>query len=285
LEAELFKLTVKDAVSLEGVGAHSGKPCRIFVCPAPLSRFEIRFMQENGVVAADFLSVSETTMCTKLSDGRLSVSTPEHLLAAFYGLGITGAIVIMDGEEIPIMDGSALPFVEAFLAVGTESRYEKRLELRVLKPVKIQDGEKWASLSPADSFVLNVECDFTARGLKTDPVSFDFATGDFAKEIAPARTFGFFADAEFLRKNNLALGSSLENSVVFDENGRTLNEGGLRLDNEPVRHKILDVIGDLSLAAGCEIKARVDAFCPSHKMNHTLLRKLFENDDNYEIIK
>ncbi|MDR0968291.1 MAG: UDP-3-O-acyl-N-acetylglucosamine deacetylase [Holosporaceae bacterium] len=275
----MFQSTLKNAVSFEGIGAHSGKICRVSIEPA---ESEISFLKGGDVIAANFSSVLDSNLCTKLSAGGASVATVEHLLAAFYGLGVTAAAVRVDGDELPITDGSALPFVEMILSVGIRKIDKKRKTLRVLRPVKIQEGEKWETLSPSDSFTINIECDYAAKGLKTDPISFDFATGDFAKEIAPARTFGFFAEAEFLRKNNLALGSSLENAVVFDECGRPLNKDGLRLDNEPVRHKILDVVGDLSLA-GFEIKARFDAFCPSHKTNHELLRRLFEDDENYEI--
>jgi UDP-3-O-[3-hydroxymyristoyl] N-acetylglucosamine deacetylase len=275
---------LESAVSFDGVGAHGGTFCRALVSPASEDS-GITFLVGNDEISADFRNAFETMSCSKLSSPRgASVSTIEHLVAALYGVGITNAAVEVEGGEIPILDGSSLPFVEAFLSAGLKKQTKKLRILKVLKTVKIHDDEKWSSLSPANSFSINVECNYSAKGLKTRPVSFDFSKEDFIKQIAPARTFGFFSDVEFLRKNNLALGSSLENSVVFDENGQPLNDGGLRFDDEPIRHKILDIIGDLSLA-GCEIKARFDAFYPTHATNNRILRALFENDDNYEIIR
>jgi UDP-3-O-[3-hydroxymyristoyl] N-acetylglucosamine deacetylase len=278
----LLQSTLKAAVSFEGIGVHSGNPCRITVCPRDENG--VAFRTKKDSIEALYNMASETTMCTKLSGANgSSVSTIEHLSSAMYGLGITGAVVDVEGDEIPILDGSALPFVEAFLATGIEQLSHRRRVCKLMKPVKVQDGKKWASLTPADSFSINIKCDFTQKGLKTDPMRFDFSKDNFLKEIAPARTFGFFADMDFLRKNNLASGASLENTLVFDDKGNPLNENGLRLPNEPIRHKILDVIGDLSLIGGA-IMARFDAFCPSHKLNNQIVFALFENKDNFEMI-
>jgi UDP-3-O-[3-hydroxymyristoyl] N-acetylglucosamine deacetylase len=208
-------------------------------------------------------------------------------MSALYGLGITDADIEVENDEIPILDGSALQFVDAFTSVGMEKLDGNARILQVLKPVKIQDGEKWTSLSPADSFSVNIECDFTAKGLQTSPFSFNFSMENFAEEfteeIAPARTFGFFADLEFIRKNNLAAGASLDNTVVFDDRGKAINEEGLRFPDEPLRHKVLDVIGDLSLIES-RIIARFDSFCPSHRTNNMILKALFADKNNYKLI-
>jgi UDP-3-O-[3-hydroxymyristoyl] N-acetylglucosamine deacetylase len=234
-------------------------------------------------IDAIYSNVFITALSTRLIGAHGScVATVEHLLAALYGLGITNAIITTRNDEIPILDGSARQFVSELLSAGIVIQQKRFRTLRVLKTVKVQDGEKWASLSQSDSFSINIKCDFNAKGLKTSPYSFDFSNNDFINEIAPARTFGFFSDVEFLRKNNLALGASLENTIVFDDDGRLLNETGFRLSQEPVRHKVLDIIGDLSLAK-CAIMGRFDSFCPSHKMNNMVLRALFEKSDNYEL--
>ncbi|MDR1551759.1 MAG: UDP-3-O-acyl-N-acetylglucosamine deacetylase [Holosporaceae bacterium] len=281
----MFQSTLKSEVFLEGVGVHSGMPCSIFVHPAPMDA-GITFRRDEYNVEARFDNVIETTLCTTLSLGPNRVSTVEHLLAALHGLGVTNAIIETKDDEIPILDGSALPFVENFLSFGIEKQTRSAKILRVLDIVKVQEAEKWVSLSPADSFAsglsISIECDFSAKGLYTEPAFFNFATGDFAREIAPARSFGFLADVEYLKKNNLARGASLESSLVFDNKGISINESGLRLPNEAVRHKLLDIIGDLSLAQ-CHIIGQFDGFCPNHCMNNMLLRKLFEKSSNFKI--
>jgi UDP-3-O-[3-hydroxymyristoyl] N-acetylglucosamine deacetylase len=224
-------------------------------------------------------------MCTCLSNEYGStVSVVEHLSAAFYCLGITNVIVEMhDCCEIPIMDGSALPFVEKIFSVGLKEQSAERKKLKILKMLKIGDEKRWASLSPADSFVLNVTCDYSLKNLMTEAFSFDMSKDSFVTDLSMARTFGFLSDVDYLKKNKLALGASLDNSVVFDEQGCAMNEAGLRCPNEPIRHKVLDAIGDLSLAQ-CEIIGKYDSFCPGHGINNLLLRELFSSDSNFEII-
>jgi UDP-3-O-[3-hydroxymyristoyl] N-acetylglucosamine deacetylase len=280
----LLQSTLKSSVTFEGIGIHTGNYCRISVSPAEEDA-GIVFLKGKDKIEATFNNVSATMMCTKLSNvNGISITTIEHLSATLYGLGITNALITIENNEIPVLDGSALPFVKAFLSSGTMKQKKKFRVLRVLKPVKIQEGVKWTSLSPADSLTINVECDFSARGLEADHYSFDFSNDDFINEISPARTFGFLADAEFLKENHLALGASLDNTIVFDEKGCSINKDGLRFPNEPIRHKILDIIGDLSLSQ-CDLRTRFDSFCPSHKMNNTILRALFEKNDNYEILE
>jgi UDP-3-O-[3-hydroxymyristoyl] N-acetylglucosamine deacetylase len=275
----LFLGTLNAPVCFEGIGVHSGEHSRISVVPLVSNASKVIFVDEKKAIDAVFNLVSDLSMCTNLS----GFSTIEHLCAALHGLKITNALIKVEGKEIPILDGSSLPFVEAFLNVGVRTLSQNIKKLKILKEVKVQDGDKWVMLSPSDSFCINIECDFTAKGLVTKPFFFDFSRDDFLKEIAPARTFGFLSDVEFFKKHNLAQGASLENTVVFDDKGFPLNENGLRFPDEPIRHKILDIIGDLSLVQS-EILGRFDGFCPSHKMNNMVLRKLFEEKSNYELI-
>ncbi|MDR1334154.1 MAG: UDP-3-O-acyl-N-acetylglucosamine deacetylase, partial [Holosporaceae bacterium] len=204
-EVVLFLSTLNAPVCFEGIGVHRGERSSISVVPLVSNVSKVIFMDEKKAVDAVFDSVSDFSMCTNLS----GFSTIEHLCAALSGLKITNALIKVMGEEIPILDGSSLPFAEAFLKVGTRTLSQKIKKLKILREIKVQDGDKWAALSPSDSFRINIECDYTAKGLVTKPFSFDFSKDDFLKEIAPARTFGFFSDVEFYKKHNLARGASL----------------------------------------------------------------------------
>jgi UDP-3-O-[3-hydroxymyristoyl] N-acetylglucosamine deacetylase len=270
---------------MKGIGAHSGTECKISILPAHenhgIAYCRLPFVKNP--MRADYKNVTGTVMCTKLSNEYADVSVIEHLSAAFYVLGISNAMVEVDGCEIPIMDGSSIQFANEILSVGLQEQNEKRKKIKILKTVKVGDKNRWASLSPADTFTINVDCDFSKYGLSTESVSFDVSNDDFAKDILPARTFGFFCDVEYLRKNNLALGASLENTVVFDEKGNVMNEGGLRFKNEAVRHKVLDVIGDLSMSQ-YEIVGKYEGFCSGHQINNLVLRELFKDKSNFEIV-
>lgn len=276
----MFLSTLNAAVSFEGIGVHSGKRSRVSVIPLTCNIPTVIFANKEKSVSAVFDMVSDTSMCTNLS----GFSTIEHLCAALYGLKITNALIKTEGPEMPILDGSSLPFIEAFSDVGIRTFPVTLRKLKILKEIKVQDGNRITMLSPSDSFNLAVECDFTDKGLISKNFSFDFSKDDFVKEIAPARTFGFISDVDFYRKRNLSLGASLENTIIFDNKGSPINETELRFSDEPIRHKVLDIIGDLSLVRS-EIIGRVDSFCPSHKMNNMILRKLFEKKENYEFIE
>jgi UDP-3-O-[3-hydroxymyristoyl] N-acetylglucosamine deacetylase len=273
---------------MEGVGAHSGNLCSISIMPAETDNGITYVTKENSVITANYRNVTDTKMCTCISNSQgACVSLVEHLSAAFYGLGVSNAVVHMnDCSEIPIMDGSALPFVNAIISVGLQKQSASRKKIRILKNVKVGDEKRYAELSPvdpcADSLIISVTCDYSARNLVAEPFSFDESKDNFIEDIAPARTFGFFADVEYLRKHNLAKGSSLENAVVFDNDGKVMNEDGLRYHNEHVRHKILDVIGDLSLTQ-YKVVGKYDGFCPGHAINNILLLTLFGDSSNFDI--
>lgn len=279
----MWQSTLKNQFCLEGIGVHSGKKCTVKVSPADENK-GIIFKISGNEISADFNVVSNANMCTQISNKNGdSVKTIEHLSAALYGMKISNAIIEVESGEVPILDGSSLKFIESIEQAGVYCQYKPRKVLRILKNVKVTDGDKYEEFKPHHDFTISVSCDFEAKGLKTLPEIFDFSEGDFAKEIAPARTFGFEEDIELIRKNNLALGASLENTVVYDSSGIPLNKGGLRFENESVKHKLLDVIGDMSLSQYW-IQGNLSCFCPSHRLNNILLRVLFSNPENYEIL-
>lgn len=292
----MWQATVNDEFSVAGIGVHSGKLCCVTIRPA-LENSGILFVRSGEKFPADYRKVTSAIMSTRLSfeDGS-SISTIEHLMAALYGCGISNALIETDDNEIPILDGSAKIFVEKVSEVGIKIQSVPRKILKILKTITVEDGEKKAIFSPAENFTIEMECDFTAKGLAMEKGSFSFRLDDakilygdilrseFAKKIAPARTFGFMSDVEYLKKNNLALGASLDNSVVFDASGQPINEEGLRFFNEPVSHKILDALGDLSLS-GYQIQGKYSAYCSGHKLNNMALHVLFSDPDNYMIFE
>lgn len=289
--------TLKRAVFLEGIGVHSGKKCRITIEPAKCNE-GIRYILTNEgpsgdeggtrfIVEANYTNVSDTNMCTRITNKfGVTVSVVEHLSAAFYGLGITNATVKLQGSsEIPFLDGSAAKFVEAIVTSGLQEQACNRRQLLIMREIRVGDFKKWACFRPLSStlssrLVMKITCDFSVRGLTTEPWVYDSVENDFREELSAARTFGFFEDVEFLRKNHLALGASMDNTVVFGKNGVVLNPEGMRYDNEPVRHKVLDALGDLSLS-NYEIIGEYEALCPGHALNNLLLRELFEKSINY----
>ncbi len=287
----MHQATLKDSFSLDGVGVHKGKVCSVTVKPADKDTGIIFFRSDKGgsgfqneKIVASYDNVENATMCTQISnENGASLKTIEHLMAALYGMKISNAIIEVQGEEIPILDGSSLRFVEQISRVGIKRQVRSRKILKVLKKIKVTDGEKFEEIEPFDGFEINAKCDFEAKGLKTDPVTFNFSKNNFVSKIAPARTFGFVSEAEYVKKHNLALGASLKNTVIYNDKGIPLNDDGLRFENESARHKVLDIIGDLALSQYW-IQGRVNCFCPSHKLNNILLRMLFASAENYEIL-
>lgn len=274
--------TISAEFTLEGVGTHSGDLCRIRVKPADIND-GIGFQVQDTYIAANYHNVVNTEMCTQLACDGVSIATVEHLMAAFFGTGVTNAVVYVEGKEIPIMDGSARPFVDAIKRVGIEQQNSHRSCIRVMQEVAVVEEGRWIMLAPSDDFNIHVVCDFSKRQLHTEPKLFQFSCEKFADEIAPARTFGFQSDVEEMRRRGLGRGSSLENVVVFDDSGGVINSEGLRFPQEPVHHKILDLIGDLSLS-GYYILGKCSAYCPGHRMNHRLLQELFSDASNYAVI-
>ncbi|WP_299496553.1 UDP-3-O-acyl-N-acetylglucosamine deacetylase [uncultured Shewanella sp.] len=284
----IFQRTVKEMVKTTGVGLHSGNKVTLIIRPAPINtgivlvRTDLTPAVEIPAVADQ---VRETTMCTALvNDDGVRISTIEHLFAALAGLGIDNAIIEVDAPEIPIMDGSASPFVFLLQSVGIADQSAVKKYIRITKPIRVEDGEKWAELKPFKGFRVNFAIDFNHPEIARSQqhVIMDFSSAAFIKEISRARTFGFMRDIEYLRANNLALGGSMENAVVLDEY-RVLNPDGLRYDDEFVKHKILDAFGDLYVA-GHAIVGEFSAYKTGHALNNQLVRAMLAQQEAWEIV-
>ena len=253
--------------------------------PAPVNTgvvFRRLDLPEPVDVPAAALNVTETNLGTTLEQGAGKVATVEHLLSALAGLGIDNAYIDLTAAEVPIMDGSAAPFVFLLQSAGIEEQSAPKRFIRILKPVEVSEGDKWAKLVPYDGFRINFDIEFDHPVLQKhrQTASLDFSTTAFLKEISRARTFGFLKDVEYLRENELALGGSLDTAIVMDEY-RVLNEDGLRFQDEFVRHKVLDAVGDLYLL-GCCLIGEFSGFKSGHRLNNLLLRALLAESEAYE---
>src|SRR5690606_6702068 len=248
-----FQTTLKSRFSLSGIGVHSGKAVSIHFSPAEADTGVIFQRTDPGasgkVIRALATEVGATDLCTGLGNPAGDhVATVEHLMAALMAMGIDNVAIEIDGPEVPIMDGSANAFVEAFSNAGIRQLSEKRRYIRIVKPVRIDIGSSWAEFRPYDGTRFEIEIDFDSPAIGHQFLAVDVTPESFAREIGPARTFGFIRDVERLWAAGYALGSSLENSVVIGDDHRVINAGGLRFENEFVRHKMLDAVGDLALA-------------------------------------
>lgn len=229
--------------------------------------------------------VRDTRMCTCLiNDDNVRVSTVEHLLAALAAMGIDNLIIEVDSHEIPIMDGSSHPFVYLLQSAGIEEQNAAKKFIKIKQPVRVEDGDKWAELTPHQGFRIDFAIDFDHPAIANtvQQLSIDFSSNNFIKEISRARTFGFMKDIEMLRANNLALGGSFDNAVVLDE-FRILNTEGLRYDDEFVKHKVLDAIGDLYMG-GHTILGHLHAFKSGHALNNQLLRAVLQHQEAWEFV-
>jgi UDP-3-O-[3-hydroxymyristoyl] N-acetylglucosamine deacetylase len=255
--------------------------------PAPVNNgivFRRLDLPEPVDIPAHALNVTETMLGTTLEHGRAKVATVEHLLSAMAGLGVDNAFVDLTAAEVPIMDGSAAPFVFLLESAGLEEQSAPKRFVRVKERVEVGEGDKWVRLDPHDGFKINVEIDFDHPALRKhrQSMSMDFSTRSFLKEISRARTFGFLRDLETSRALDRALGGSLDNAIVMDEY-RVLNEDGLRFRDEFVRHKVLDALGDLYLV-GASLLGEFSGFKCGHRLNNLLLRRLLEQPASYEVV-
>lgn len=270
--------TIARPASCTGIGLHTGARVKLTIRPAGVGE-GVRFVRmdvkdRDPVIPAQALGVSSTNLGTNITNSAgASVATVEHFLAACSGMGVDNLIAELEGPEAPIMDGSAAPFVALIAEAGLAPQEAPRRRLKILKPVEVRDGVKLARLSPSDGFSIRVAIDFRARAIGRQTIMFTLQPGAFARDVAFARTFGFAADVEKLRSMGLARGGSLDNAIVVD--GDTiLNPDGLQVPDEFVRHKLLDVIGDLYLAGG-PIEGAYEGEQPGHALNNRLLRALF----------
>jgi UDP-3-O-[3-hydroxymyristoyl] N-acetylglucosamine deacetylase len=280
--------TLRNSIRATGVGLHTGKKVMMTLKPAPVDTgicFRRVDLAQPVDIPARAENVGETTLGTTLVQGDVRVSTVEHLLSAFAGLGIDNAIVEVTASEVPIMDGSAGPFVFLLQSAGIEEQGAPKRFIRVRKSVQVTDGDKWARFDPFEGFKVNFEIEFDHPIFKRrlQRASMDFSTTSFLKEISRARTFGFMRDLETLRAHNLALGGTLENAIVLDDVG-VVNEDGLRYEDEFVKHKILDAIGDLYLL-GHSLIGEFSGHKSGHGLNNALLRALLEDRDAWEEVE
>jgi UDP-3-O-[3-hydroxymyristoyl] N-acetylglucosamine deacetylase len=281
--------TLRDRVELNGIGVHSGAPVRVVLHPADCNT-GITFLRtrlEGGrerLIEARHDRVSATELCTIIGDTATgSVATIEHLLAALSGLGVDNVLVEIDGPEVPILDGSAAPFVAAIDEVGVVRQSEGRRYLKILKPVRVEQGRAFAELRPfSRGFRLEVEIDFDTPVIGRQKKVIDLDPSTFRKEVSRARTFGFMRDVERLWKAGFALGASLENTVALGDDG-VINAEGLRYPDEFSRHKTLDAVGDLALA-GLPLLGHYRSYCGGHRMNVAVLQALFADRSAYAII-
>lgn len=274
--------TLAKSVSCAGVGVHSGVRARLTLKPAPTGT-GIVFLRTDvekgtGTVRAHAETVTDTQLGTTISNEHgVSVAVVEHLLAAIAGLGIDNLFVEIDAQEVPIMDGSSSVFYELMMLAGLKAQGALRRRIRVLERVEVADGPKRASVSPVadDSLTMRARIEYTDPTIGVQQMALRLLPGSFARDLAFARTFGFARDVDMLRAMGLARGGSLENAVVIDDNG-IMNPEGLRVEDEFIRHKMLDAVGDLMLA-GAPIAGAYDAVQPGHGINNKLVRALLAN--------
>ena len=277
-----YQRTIKEVIKLEGVGLHSGEQVQMVLCPAPPDT-GIVFLTGGKRIKAVCDNVGDTSYATTIHDGTTKIRTVEHLLAALAGLSIDNVYVELDGSEVPIMDGSAWPFIEVIREAGITVQGSARRYLKIIKPVTVHEGDKSATLLPSPVSRITYRIDFDHPAISDQSCSMDVEPSTFAEELAGARTFGFMKDVEMLQKAGLARGGSLENAVVMDDE-HILNKEGLRYHDEFVRHKMLDAIGDLSLA-GMPIIGHLVADKSGHWLNHRLVLEVLSHPDSWMVLE
>ena len=280
--------TLKNVIRATGVGLHSGEKVFMTLRPAAVNTgivFRRIDLPQTVEIKAQAQLVGQTQLCTVLVDkNNVKIKTTEHLLAALAGLGVDNAYVDLSSEEVPIMDGSAGPFVFLIQSAGIEEQNAAKRFIRIKKTIQVTDGDKWARFEPYNGFKIGFTIDFKHPAFKKSAANaeIDFSTTSFVKEVSRARTFGFMKDIEYMRDRNLALGGSLDNAIVLDDY-RVVNEDGLRYEDEFVKHKILDAIGDLYLM-GHSIIGAYFAYKSGHGLNNQLLLALIADPSAWEEI-
>lgn len=279
--------TLKNVIRATGVGLHTGKKVLLTLRPAPVNtgiifrRIDLSPVTE---IAARPENVGDTRLSTTLVKGKARISTVEHLLSALAGFGIDNAYIDLSSDEVPIMDGSAGPFVFLIQSAGVEEQNAAKRFIRIKQKIHVEDGDKWAEFVPFNGFKVSftIEFDHPLFNDRNCRAEIDFSTTSFVKEVSRARTFGFMRDVELLREKNLALGGSLDNAVVVDDY-RVLNDDGLRYEDECVKHKILDAIGDLYLL-GYSLIGSFSGHKSGHELNNRLLKKLLAKKSAWELV-
>ena len=284
----ILQRTIKETVSATGIGLHSGSKVTVTFRPAPADTgiiYTRTDLNPHVSIKCEPEAVRDTQLCTALVnlDG-VRISTVEHLTAALSAMGIDNLFIDVNAPELPVMDGSAQPFIYLLESTGIQELPTPKKFMHVVKKVRVEDGDKWAEITPSDGFSLDLTIDFNHPAMDRELQHFhlDFSGKSFVKELARARTFCFMRDVEYMHAHNLALGGSLENAVVLDDY-RVINPEGLRYPNEFVKHKMLDAVGDLYMN-GHSILGSFKAYKTGHKLNNMLLRAVLADASNYELI-
>lgn len=275
----MLQKTIKKTTSVKGVSLHSGKIATIELIPASVGT-GIVFLCNGKQIKATWDNVVDTSMATTLGDGVLKIATVEHLLSAVAGLEISNLFVSVDGPEIPIMDGSAASFIYMIQEAGIRSQGVPRKTIRIKSKIEVKEDGRWAAFVPCSYKRITYAISFGHPKIGFQKLSLKVSRQKYVKEISRARTFGFLRDMEYLKANNLALGGSLDNAIVLDDY-RIMNEDGLRYPDEFVRHKMLDAVGDVSLA-GVDVIGHYIAYKSGHTLNNRLLKKLFSTEKSWE---
>lgn len=283
----LRQRTLKNSIRATGIGLHSGQKVYMTIRPAVENTgivFRRLDLEPPVDIKAEATAVGDTMLGTTLVHGQVTVATVEHLMAALAGLGIDNAFIDLSAPEVPIMDGSAAPFVFLLQSAGIAEQSALKRFIRIRRLVRVTDGDKWAEFKPYNGYKVNLSIDFDHPIFKrhTQTASIDFSTTSFVRQVSRARTFGFLRDIEALRANNLALGGTMDNAIILDDY-RVLNEDGLRYEDEFVRHKILDAIGDLYLLGHSPL-GEFSGYKSGHAMNNQLVRTLLADQSAWETV-
>ncbi len=277
--------TLKKEILCSSIGLHSGRKVHMKIKPAPVDTgiiFVRKDLPDARPIPADFKMVCDTTLATSLGYDGVTVSTVEHILSAFSGMGLDNAVIELDSFEVPIMDGSSRPFVNMLKEAGTRPQGKSKKMLVIKKPVSVKEGEGSAMLLPSKELKITYDIDFTHSAIGKQSCTIAFSDKNYEDEICSARTFGFLKEVEFLQAKGLGLGGSLDNVIILDDE-RIVNKNGLRMPDEFVKHKILDAIGDLFLL-GMPIIGHFVAYKSGHRLNNLLLRELMCHEGSWEII-
>lgn len=277
-----FEKTIKRPVSCSGIGLHSGKPVDLRMLPARDNTGVIfRRVDLNAEIAVKQEFITQVNYATSISNGQIKFFTVEHLLAALYGLGVNNIIIEMDADEVPIMDGSAAPFVKMLLSAEIIRLQQPNYFLQILEPIEAKDGGRSIAVYPSDHFEISYMISFNHPWLRRQEKTVRVTRDNFIRDLAPARTFGFLHEIELMRAGNLALGGSLENAIVLTEHG-ILNEH-LRFPDEFVRHKIMDLIGDLALL-NYRLLGHFVAHKAGHQLHSALVSKILEHPEKWDLV-
>ena len=273
---------LKKPITFEGIGIHTGQKSKITVFPGKWKDIGFTFQNSKGMkIFAGYENVTDTMLGTTVADNHMSVSTIEHLMATLYSYGIFDGIIEIDGSEVPIMDGSCQAFVDLIEEAGIEPAYEEGWILTIKRPIRVEDGDSFAEFLPGKGFTIDLMINFDHKVINYQKFRYIHSLDNFKNQLSRARTFGFYKDVERLQQQGLALGGSLSNTIVVGETD-ILNKEGLRYKDEFVRHKIVDIIGDMALC-WYHINGKFNGYKTGHALNNKLLKKLFSSNQNFMI--